>query len=77
VFNWTPVVRDHYRLGVPLAGEWRVRLNTDDRGYGGSGAGTSGAVTSDPIPAHGFIQSIAVTLPPLGALWLSPTRSPS
>ena len=43
VFNWTPVVRDHYRLGVPLASEWQVRLNTDDRGYGGIGRGQRAA----------------------------------
>jgi 1,4-alpha-glucan branching enzyme len=72
VFNWTPVVRDQYRIGVPKAGEWRVQVNTDDRGYGGSGAGTTGVVQTEPIPAHGFIQSIAIALPPLGALWLSP-----
>ena len=36
--NFTPVVREHYRLGVPAAGEYAERLNTDAQIYGGSNA---------------------------------------
>ena len=39
VCNFTPVVRHDYRLGVPRAGRWRERLNTDAAAYGGSGVG--------------------------------------
>ena len=45
VFNWTPVVRDGYRVGVPEGGAWRVVLNTDEQRWGGSGAGSWGRLT--------------------------------
>ncbi|MEM7082680.1 MAG: 1,4-alpha-glucan branching protein GlgB [Pseudomonadota bacterium] len=37
VTNFTPVVRQNFRLGVPELGDYRVILNTDDAVYGGSG----------------------------------------
>ena len=70
-FNWTPVARDGYRIGVPAEGQWQVRLNTDGREYGGSGAGSTGTVGTDALEAHGFPQSINLSLPPLGALLLT------
>ena len=72
VFNWTPVVRERYLVGVPTSGEWRVMLNTDEGRFGGSGAGSLGTVHTDPIAAHGVAQSVSLTLPPLGALMLEP-----
>ncbi len=72
-FNFTPVVRYNYRLGVPQAGVWKELLNSDAADYGGSGQGNLGGVSSEPIPSHGQNQSIVLTLPPLGAIFL---RSP-
>jgi 1,4-alpha-glucan branching enzyme len=72
VVNATPVVRHNYRLGVPVAGEWREALNSDAQIYGGSGVGNYGAVTTFPVPGHGHFQSLNLTLPPLGALFLVP-----
>jgi 1,4-alpha-glucan branching enzyme len=37
VCNFTPVVREGWRIGVPAAGTWRELINTDDAVYGGSG----------------------------------------
>jgi 1,4-alpha-glucan branching enzyme len=68
VVNWTPVVRNGYRVGVPAAGAWRVLLNTDEQRWGGSGAGTIGAIDATPDASHGFDQSLPLALPPLGAL---------
>jgi len=67
VINFTPMVRGDYRVGVPSAGTWAVRLNSDAEAYGGSGVGPE-AVQSDSIGAHGREQSVVLTLPPLGAL---------
>ena len=74
VFNWTPVVRGGYNVGVPEAGTWRVVLNTDDERWGGSGAGTMGTIEASGEAAHGFGQSLPLTLPPLGALLLERAR---
>ena len=70
LLNATPVVRSNYRVGVPHAGYWREVLNSDAETYGGSGVGNCGGVASSPIPYHGRMHSLNVTLPPLGILVL-------
>ncbi len=71
VCNMTPVVRHDYRIGVPAAGCYRERLNTDADYYGGSGTGNYGEVDSDPISRHGHENSLNLTLPPLSVLILT------
>ncbi|HEX5069856.1 MAG TPA: 1,4-alpha-glucan branching protein GlgB [Vicinamibacterales bacterium] len=68
VFNWTPVGRQGYRVGVPIAGHYAELLNSDAAIYGGSNAGNEGGRDTEPIAAHGHDQSLNLTLPPLGAL---------
>ncbi|MGF1610876.1 MAG: 1,4-alpha-glucan branching protein GlgB [Kiloniellales bacterium] len=70
--NFTPVVRKHYRIGVPWGGYWREVLNTDAAYYGGSNVGNGGGVEADPEPWHGQESSVELTLPPLAALVLAP-----
>jgi 1,4-alpha-glucan branching enzyme len=70
VLNMTPVAREDYRVGVPLAGRWRERINTDSEIYGGSNLGNGGGLETEPQAAHGFGQSLRLTLPPLSALVL-------
>jgi 1,4-alpha-glucan branching enzyme len=67
ICNFTPVVRDEYRVGVPRAGYYREILNTDSGYYWGSGAGNGGGVNADPIPWNGKPWSIRLRLPPLAA----------
>jgi 1,4-alpha-glucan branching enzyme len=68
VFNWTPLVRENYRIGVPEPGFYRELLNTDASFYGGSNVGNAGGVVTEPVSAHGHPQSVALRLPPLGGL---------
>ncbi|HKI85696.1 MAG TPA: 1,4-alpha-glucan branching protein GlgB [Thermoanaerobaculia bacterium] len=70
VFNFTPVVRHNYRLGVPVAGTWSEILNTDAEAYGGTGQGNLGEVEAAPAPRHGRPHSLTLTLPPLAAVFL-------
>jgi 1,4-alpha-glucan branching enzyme len=70
VLNFTPVVREGYRMGVPFAGRYREIINTDAEVYGGGNVGNGGALETEPTASHGHPQSIALTLPPLGALIL-------
>jgi len=70
VFNFTPVPRAEYRIGVPEAGWYAELLNSDSTIYGGSNVGNSGGVGSEPVPAHGFDQSVRLMVPPLGCLFL-------
>ncbi len=71
--NLTPVPRYGYRVGLPAAGTWEVVLDSDAGAVGGSGA-VAGAPTVEvePVPWHGHPCSAALTLPPLGVLWLAP-----
>ena len=70
VTNFTPVPRPGYRIGVPAGGFYRELLNSDGAGYGGSNMGNGGGVPAEPIPSHGFEQSITLTVPPLAFLLL-------
>jgi 1,4-alpha-glucan branching enzyme len=74
VHNFTPEPRNAYRVGVPRAGLWQLLLNTDEERFSGSGAGTSGALDSEPVIAHGEAQSLLLDLPPLGTLIFRPAR---
>ncbi len=67
--NFTPVVRRGYRVGVPREGLWNECLNSDASDYGGSGQGNLGGVWAEPIPWHSHPCSLALTLPPLSALF--------
>ena len=71
VCNFTPVPRQEYRIGAPHGGFWREALNSDATEYGGSGMGNRGGVDADPWPQHGRPFSLALTLPPLSALFLT------
>ena len=68
--NFTPVPREHYRFGINQPGKWREILNTDSMHYHGSNAGNGGLVQSDAIESHGRPNSLSLTLPPLGPIWL-------
>ncbi len=72
ICNFTPIPRENYRIGVPLPGRYRERINTDSVEYGGSGVGNAGEVHADPHPMHGHPYSIRLNLPPLGALVFTP-----
>ena len=70
VCNFTPLVHENYRVGVPHVGFWRELLNSDVEVYGGSGVGNLGGTHSVPVPFHGRPHSLNLTLPPLGMLVL-------
>jgi 1,4-alpha-glucan branching enzyme len=76
VLNWTPLVRYNYRVGVPEAGYYEEKMNSDAALYGGGNVGNQGGLTSEPIPTHGRPHSIKLTLPPLAGLIFKKTVKP-
>jgi 1,4-alpha-glucan branching enzyme len=70
VCNFTPVPRQHYRLGAPRAGVWSEILNTDSGLYGGSNLGNGGRLQTSSEPSHGQPFSLELTLPPLATVLL-------
>ena len=74
VFNFTPVVREFYPVGVTRVGVWHEVFNSDAADYGGSGRGNMGRVEAKAMPMHGRPASLCVTLPPLGAVFFRKSR---
>jgi 1,4-alpha-glucan branching enzyme len=70
--NFTPIVRQGYRIGVPIGGTWLETLNSDAPFYGGSGVGNLGRVQAHESPCHGRAHTLSLTLPPLGIVVLTP-----
>ncbi len=74
VFNFTPMVRSGYRLGVPDTGAWRECFNSDSAHYGGGNLGNRGArLAPEALAVHGRSHSLCLDLPPLAALFLQRT----
>jgi 1,4-alpha-glucan branching enzyme len=73
ILNFTPVPRHEYRVGVPEAGWYAERLNSDAAIYGGGNIGNGGGAATEPVAAHGFEQSLRLTIPPLACLILKRT----
>jgi 1,4-alpha-glucan branching enzyme len=74
-FNFTPIPRLNYRVGVPSGGYWREVFNSDSGEYGGSGHGNLGGVEASPVPFHGRPYSLVLTLPPLGGVFFTSESS--
>ena len=77
VCNFTPVVREGYRIGVPERGTYVERLNSDSVDYGGSGVRNGGLVVSEDTPMHGRSFSVELTLPPLSTVLFTWTGAES
>jgi len=72
IFNFTPVIRKGYRIGVPAAYQYQEILNSDSAIYQGANVGNEGYVQTQATPWMGFEQSLELTLPPLGGIILQP-----
>ncbi|MER7000291.1 1,4-alpha-glucan branching enzyme [Streptomyces sp. NPDC000410] len=73
VSNFSPVVREEYRLGVPsTVPVWAEVLNTDAARFGGGDVGNPDPLKPESVAAHGHRTSVELTLPPLATVWLKP-----
>jgi len=70
VFNFTPIPRPAFSVGVPAAGRWEVLLNSDSRHYGGSDVGVP-AANAVARPLHDQPARVLIDLPPLAAVVLA------
>ena len=65
---WPSRVRrrvDSIRAMSDDAGWYREVLNSDAALYGGSNMGNGGGAHTEPVPAHGYDQSLSLVIPPL------------
>jgi len=70
VLNFTPMIRENYRIGVPEAGRYEVILNSDSEFYAGSNAGSDSVISTQNTPWMNHPVYLSLTLPPLAALVL-------
>ena len=70
VINFSPVAVEGYRFGVPPKARYEELFNTDEERWGGSGVTNPQPIETEFIPSHQQAQSIAVRVPPLGAVIL-------
>lgn len=68
--NFTPIPREHYRIGVNAPGRYKVLLNSDSEYYWGSNYDVGEVFTAEAVNSHGREHSIVVNIPPLAALFL-------
>ncbi len=72
IVNLTPVPRENYRIGVPLAGRYREIMNSDSEYYGGGNIGNgSSHLWAEAIPWMNHSYSLNLILPPLSVIVFS------
>jgi len=72
-FNFTPMPREGFRLGVPVGGYYRELLSSDSAFYAGSDLGNGGGVTAEEREWMGRPYSLEITLPPLAGVLFQPS----
>ncbi|WP_348824718.1 1,4-alpha-glucan branching protein GlgB [Flavobacterium aestuarii] len=68
ILNFTQVVRENYKIGIPKSGQLIEIFNSDDTDFGGSGVKNNKKLTVDINPYDGKEYSASLTLPPLGVI---------
>lgn len=66
VCNFTPVVHEHYKIGVPYAGKYKEIFNSDSQEFGGSGICNPRMKSSRKAECDDRKNSMKITVPPLG-----------
>ena len=72
VCNFTPVVHNHYRIGVPFGVFYRELLNSDSELYGGSNVGNMGGSAAQQLEYHQRPYSLVLQVPPLAVVVFKP-----
>lgn len=71
VMNFTPVVYNEYRIGVPYKGKYEEVFNSDNDKYYGSGQTMEGVILkTEDVNWHNKKYSINIKVPPLGAVFI-------
>ena len=65
ICNFTPVLYEEFKTGVPCAGEYTMLLTSDDVKYGGTGVDNPKKVKAQKDLCDGKDYSLAMKLPPL------------
>lgn len=72
ICNFTPIVYEDFKQGMPFAGQYEEVFNSDDPKYGGSGVVNEGKFKTKKSECHKKDNSIRLRIPPLGITILKP-----
>ncbi|MEK3917402.1 1,4-alpha-glucan branching protein GlgB [Paenibacillus sp. FSL H7-0331] len=73
ICNFTPVVHEKYRIGVPLLADYIEFFNSDLPAYGGSGQ-LNKKLKTEIVSWHHQPYSLQLTIPPLAVVILKPVK---
>ncbi len=65
VCNFTPVVYENFKVGVPYEGKYKEIFNSDHTEYGGNGFTNPRQKSSKEVAWDGREHSLSITVPPL------------
>jgi 1,4-alpha-glucan branching enzyme len=65
VCNFTPVLYENFKVGVPFPGKYKEIFNSDDEMFGGTGHGNRRQKNSKSVEWDGKEDSISIEVPPL------------
>ena len=71
IYNFTPVVRYDFRVGVPYLKYYVEVFNTDAIEFGGSGQVMTETLVAEKIEMNNKPYSIKIKVPPMAATVLS------
>ena len=76
LLNFTPVIRDNYRIGVPVEGDYEIIFNSDSEYYSGSNAGSYPVIHTENTEWMNRPASLSLSLPPLEPPTYAPGQGP-
>jgi len=74
ICNFTPVVYEQYRIGVPYSCGYREILNSDLQAFGGSGRRNDGLLEATGHKWQNRPFSIEIKVPPLAVVYFKPVN---
>lgn len=74
VFNFVPVSRENYRIGVPCKGTYYEVFNSTDEKYGGENI-KNPSMKAEPVTIHGYDYSISMTIPAFSGMYIKKRKT--
>ncbi|MDE6851226.1 MAG: 1,4-alpha-glucan branching protein GlgB [Lachnospiraceae bacterium] len=74
ICNFTPVVYENFKVGVPYEGKFKEIFNSDHTEYGGNGFTNPRQKSSKEVAWDGREHSLSITVPPLSVCVFRCTR---
>lgn len=74
IFNFTPVERQHFKIGVPYEGEYEEILNSEMKEYGGTFTLGNPLLSTKKKAFKNYDNTIELLVPAFGAVYLKPKK---